>query len=234
MTLVLYERLCADDRRPSPYCWRSRLALAHKGLTPELRAIKFTEAEQIAFSGQGKVPVLVDGETVVSDSWRIACYLEEAYRDAPSLFQGAGGQALARFLNHWVDSVLQRALSPILAPAMLEIAHPDDRAYYRETREAKYGRPLSELRGERTGHLAALQPMLEPLRLRLAESDFVGGAAPAYGDYLVFAEFQWARCADPLDLLAGDDNGPIRAWRSRMLALFDGLARRVPAFETAA
>ncbi len=233
MTLTLYERLCADDRRPSPFCWRSRLALAHKGLTPEVCAIKFTEAERIAFSGQGKVPVLVDGDRVVSDSWQIACYLEEAYPEAQSLFGGAGGRELARFLNHWTDSRLQRALSPILAPSMLEIAHPDDRAYYRETREAKYGMPLTELRAERPRHLDALQPVLEPLRLRLGESPYLCGTAPAYGDYLVFAEFQWARCADPEDLL-GEPDAAIRDWRGRMLALFNGLARSVPAFDSAA
>ncbi len=233
MTPTLYERLCADDRRPSPYCWRARLALAHKGLAPEVRAIKFTEAERVAFSGQGKVPVLVDGDRVVSDSWNIACHLEEAYPEAPTLFGGAGGRELARFLNHWVDSRLQFALSPILAPSMLEIAHPDDRAYSKETREAKYGMPLTELRAERPRHMEALQPVLEPLRLRLAESPYLCGTAPAYGDYLVFAEFQWARCADPQDMLGAAD-GAIRDWRGRMLELFGGLARRVPAFDSAA
>ena len=58
MALILYERVCADDRRPSPYCWRARLALAHKELNPEYRPVKFTESDLVAFSGQHKVPVL--------------------------------------------------------------------------------------------------------------------------------------------------------------------------------
>ena len=233
MTLILYERLCSEDRRPSPYCWRARLALAHKGLRPEIRAIKFTEAEQIAFSGQSKVPVLCDGERTVHDSWSIALYLEEAYPNAPSLFQGAGGRELARFVNHWVDSRLQKALGPILAPRMLEIALPDDRAYYRETREPRYGCSLEALAEERAHHLAALAPVLEPLRLRLAESPYLCGDEPAYADYLAFAEFQWARCAEPDDLL-GPEETVIREWRGRLLDRFEGLARSVPAYETAA
>jgi glutathione S-transferase len=32
--------------------------------------------------------VLVDGETAITDSWHIACYLDEAYPDRPSLFGG--------------------------------------------------------------------------------------------------------------------------------------------------
>lgn len=233
MALVLYERLCADDRRPSPFCWRARLALAHKGLTPELRALKFTEGEQVAFSGQTRVPVLVDGETVVHDSWEIACYLEDNYPAAPSLFDGAGGRALCRLVNHWVDHSLQRALAPILAPYLLAVAQPDDRSYYRRTREARFGMTMEQLAARRPALLEAFHPVLEPLRQRLAETTFLCGERPGYADYLVFGEFQLARSVCDSDLLDAEDTA-LRAWRRLMLDLFDGLARRVPAFDTAA
>ena len=235
MPLLLYERLCIDDRRPSPYCWRARLALAHKGLAPEYCGVKFTEADKVGFSGQGKVPVLVDGEATVFDSWDIACYLEEAYPDAPSLFGGPGGRELARVLNHWTDKTLQAAFAPILAPSMLKVAYPDDRDYYRQTREPRYGCTLEALAARRGEFRANLDRTLEPLRLRLAESPYLSGEAPAYGDYLAFAEFQWARCADPEDLLSRDDKDrDLRAWRARMLEAHNGLAMQVPAFSSAA
>lgn len=233
MPLVLYERICADDRRPSPYCWRARLALAHKGLTPKIKPVRFTESGLVTFSGQAKVPVLVDGERVVTDSWEIACYLEDFYPEAPSLFDGPGGRALARFVNHWIDHGLQKALSPILAPYMLAAVDPDDRSYYRQTREARYGESLERMAAKRAVYLEALDPVLEPLRQRLAESSFVCGERPAYGDYLVFAEFQWARSICDRDILAPEDS-TIRAWRHCMLDLFDGLARSVTAYDTAA
>ena len=37
-----------DDLRFSPYCWRTRLALAHKGLPVETIAWRFTEKDAIA------------------------------------------------------------------------------------------------------------------------------------------------------------------------------------------
>ena len=93
-TRKLYDLAGADpDRRFSPYCWRSKLALAHKGLAVETIPWRFTEKDAIAFSGQCRVPVLVDGETTVFDSWSIATYLEDTYPDRPSLFGGAGGRA---------------------------------------------------------------------------------------------------------------------------------------------
>ena len=233
MSLILYERVCSDDRRPSPYCWRARLALAHKGLSPAYRPVKFTEGDMVAFSGQSKVPVLVDGESVVSDSWDIACYLEDSYPDAPSLFGGPGGRALTRFTNLWADHGLQKALGPILAPYLHAVADPDDRDYYRRTREDRWGQSLEQLVARRAVYLEALDPVLEPLRQRLAESPFVCGERPAYADYLAFAEFQWARSVCDQDILAPEEK-TIRAWRHCMLDLFGGLARTVTAFDSAA
>ncbi|MGF1607985.1 MAG: glutathione S-transferase N-terminal domain-containing protein [Kiloniellales bacterium] len=233
MALVLYERLVQGDRRPSPYCWRARMALAHKGLEAEYRAIKYAEVDQIGFSGQGKVPVLVDGERVAFDSWAIACYLEDAYPDRPSLFGGARGRALARFINLWVDEGLQKAFGPILAPSLYDLVVPEDRDYYRTTREARWGLSFETLRSQRAERIKALHQAFAPLRGLLAEQPFICGATPAHGDYLVFGEFQWARCVDPEDLVPAEDRD-IRAWRARMIALFDGLPNRVPAFASAA
>ena len=78
MTRTLYDLTGAYDLRFSPNCWRSRMALAHKGLDVECEPCRFTEKDKLAFSGQTRVPVLRDGDTVVSDSWAIACYLEDA------------------------------------------------------------------------------------------------------------------------------------------------------------
>lgn len=233
MSLTLYERLAKDDRRPSPFCWRTRLALAHKGLTPDVIAIGFTEAERVAFSGQGKVPVIIDGERTVYDSWTIACYLEDTYPDRPSLFGGPGGRELARTLNHWIDATLQPALTGILGPALFDVLDPHEQAYFRKTREERWGRTLEDMRADRDRFMAAIGPAYEPLRLRLDEAPFICGETPAYGDYMVFAVFQWARSIDPQDLIPAEYD-QLRAWRARMLDLFDGLARSVPAFDSAA
>ncbi len=88
MAIKLYELAAAeDDRLFSPYCWRVKMALAHKGLSFETIPWRFTEKEAIAFSGSGTVPVMVDGERSVTDSWAIAQYLDEAYPDRPRLFE---------------------------------------------------------------------------------------------------------------------------------------------------
>ena len=115
MTLKLFELVGADAARPfSPYCWRTRMALAHKGLSAETIPWCFTEKDAIAPHGSEKVPVLLDGETSVVDSWAIANYLEDKYPDRPSLFGGEGGRAMARMLNWWGDVTVIGGLSPMI------------------------------------------------------------------------------------------------------------------------
>ena len=41
MALIFYERVGHEGRRPSPFSWRIRYALAHKGLDFEVRPVRF-------------------------------------------------------------------------------------------------------------------------------------------------------------------------------------------------
>ena len=224
----LYDLAGADERvRFSPNCWRVRLALAQKELPVDTVAWRLTEKEAIAFSGQGKVPVLVDGEKCIVDSWAIADYLESAYPDRPSLFGGDVGRSLARFVNQWTSEVLHPAIARVIVPDLANILHPKDRDYFRTTREAAFGASFESLVAARTANMQVLQRMLRPLSSTLTQQMFLAGASPLYADHIVFSAFQWARVSSPLDLV--DENPPIHAWRERMLDAYGGLARATPA-----
>ena len=212
-----------DDLRFSPNCWRTRLALAHKGLPVQTIAWRFTEKDAIAPSGQGKVPVLVAGETWLHESWDIAVYLEEHYPDRPSLFGCAQGLATARFVNQWASEVLHPAVARVVVPDIPAALHEKDRAYFRTTREAAFGCSFEDLATQRDEALAVLRRSLAPLRSVLGVQPFVAGQAPAYADHAVFGAFQWARVISPIGLTSADD--PVHAWSERMLDAYDGLAR---------
>src|SRR6185437_346125 len=138
--LELYELAGAeDDRRFSPFCWRARLALAHKGLQAKTVPWRFTEKDRIAPSGQGRVPVLVDDGRWIADSWAIANHLEDAYPDRPSLFGGGASRALSRFYNNWTDAVLHPALNRLTVLDIWRHVHDKDKDYFRRSREERYG-----------------------------------------------------------------------------------------------
>ena len=227
MAVTLYELAGADpDRRFSPYCWRTRFALAHKGLAVDGIPWRFTEGEKLAFSGQAKVPVIVDDGRAVADSWAIAEYLEEHYPDRPSLFGGAAGRAHARFLNAWTDRVLHAGLARLVVRDILDVLHPDHRDYFRSSRERAFGRSLEEVVADPEAGIADLRKLLLPLRDVLQAQPWLGGAAPDYADYIVLGSLQWPRSVSPIVLLAEDD--PVHQWQQRGLALFDGLGARAP------
>src|ERR1700746_1477073 len=130
VALTLYDLAGADaDRRFSPYCWRIRLALAHKELPVEAVPWRFTDKEVIAFSGQGRVPVLVDAEKTLSGSWTIANYLEQQHPARPPLFGGQPGAALTRFIESWTDKVLLPGLIPLILVDVFAHLHEKDRTY---------------------------------------------------------------------------------------------------------
>ncbi len=227
MARVLYDLAGADPNlRFSPYCWRTKLALAHKGLAVETVPWRFTDKDAIAFSGQGRVPVLVDGERTVSDSWAIALYLEEAYPDRPSLFGAPAAAAVTRFVNAWADTVLHMGIMWLIVSDIAGIVHEKDKGYFRQSREKRLGMNLEEATAGREERVAAFRESLLPLRHLLSMQPYLAGEEPAYADYIVLGSFQWARCCSSFELL--DKADWVAAWRERMLDRFDGLGRRAP------
>jgi len=229
MTITMYDLAGAEaDRRFSPFCWRSKMALAHKGLAVETVPWRFTEKDKLPQPNAGRVPVIIDGDRVVHDSTVIADYLEERYPDRPSLFGGAAGRTLARFVPSWTETVLQTGLIRLVMLDIHRHCAQQDQAYFRHSREERFSATLENVVRDRQALLPAFRTSLDPLRRTVERQDFLSGSSPAYADYLVFGAFQWARAISDLEVLAAGD--PIGAWRGRMLDLFDGLARRAPAY----
>jgi glutathione S-transferase len=212
-----------DDRLFSPNCWRVRMALAHKGLDCETVPWRFTEKDAIAFSKQGLVPVIEDNGREVHDSWEIAVYLDQAYPARPRLFEGPQARSLAFFFKHWCERNVHAAMFRVIVTGLFASLHEKDKAYFRDTREKRFGKSLEDLGAESRNALPALKLALDPVRPLLAAQPFVCGSAPAFADYILFGPFQWARAVSPVRLLEPDD--PMYAWRERMLDLYGGMPR---------
>jgi glutathione S-transferase len=222
--ILLYDLAGADGRRFSPNCWRTRMALAHKGLAFETRPTHFREISSVAGGKQKTLPVIDDGGRIVGDTAVIADYLETMYPERPSLFGGVSGHALTQFVQSWAISTLHAGIFPMIVHDIHEILDERDKEYFRTSREKRLGSTLEDAQAGREDRLPQFRKSLDPLRFVLRAQPFLGGETPLYADYLVFGPFQWARMVSDFVLLTPDD--PIASWFETCLDLHNGLGRR--------
>jgi glutathione S-transferase len=222
--MQMYDLAGADENhRFSPYCWRTRMACAHKGVPLATIPWRFTDKDMLPRGNNGTVPVIVDGDTVIADSWKIAVYLDEHYPDRP-LFGCEAARGAALLIKHWTERSLHPLITRMVVRDVWAGLHETDQPYFRETRERRLGKPLEEAVANREETRTRFREALEPLRALLAEQAFVCGRAPAYADYIVFGTLQWPRCVSGFELL--DPADPVHAWRQRLLDMYDGLGER--------
>src|SRR5271169_1408450 len=222
--LRLYELALEDGRSASPFVWRIRYALAHKGLAYGAVSLGFMEIPRV-FAGRFKtVPVLEHGDTQLSESWDIAEYLDRAFPDHPRLFGGPADLAMARLVDAWFSFEVLRKMFRLYVKDVHDAARPQDRAYFRDSREKNMkGATLETFTADRVSHLPAVRTALTPLRVQLAKFPFLGGSAPNYADYIALGAFYWVASVSTLPLLARDD--ALRAWLDRGFDLYGGIGR---------
>jgi glutathione S-transferase len=221
----LHELVIENGRSASPYVWRTRYALAHKGLAFEPVPLGFTQIPK-AFNGRFKtLPVLeVDG-SMLAESWDIAEHLDREFPDSPRLFSGPAEYAMVRLFEAWFLAEVVRRLFGLYALDVHNAARPEDRGYFRQTREARInGATLEDFTAARASRLPAVREALNPLRTHLARFAFLGGATPNYADYIALGAFYWVASVATLPLLERGDE-VLRAWLERSMDLYDGLGR---------
>lgn len=227
MTITLYDLASADDRRFSPYCWRTRMALAHKGIEHVTVGVGFSAIRRIADGHFRRVPVLdLDGEWI-DDSARIAHELERRFPEAP-LFPSPVARALSTFAEDWVGRLLT-PIGRIVVPDINERVVAEDHPYFEESRQRWLGMSFEAMRARRDRDVDEVRTALEPVRSVVGEQAFLCGSQPGYPDYQVFGLFQWARTICPVPLVSRDD--PVRDWLERCLDLHDAVGRTSPAFD---
>ncbi|MEL6374092.1 MAG: glutathione S-transferase N-terminal domain-containing protein [Pseudomonadota bacterium] len=227
MTIQVFDLAGAQDAmRFSPYCWRTKTALTVKGLDFEALPWRFVEKDKIAPSNQPRVPVIVDGERYVHDSWDIAVYLDEAYPDKPTLMDGPDGRNAAMFVSHWCDATLLPAIRPLAVLPVFGVLHDMDKDYFRESREKALGCRLEDVCADEAQARKDLLGAVKPLDRLFQTATFMGGDKPNYADCIVFGSLMWLHVVGREPAL--DPATPAGGWFERMLDLGDGHARRAP------
>ena len=217
MSITLYELSGADrSLRFAPHCWKSELALVHKQLNHTTEPVWFTEKEKFSISEQPLLPVINDGDKVVSDSWAIAEYLEAKYPDSPRLFANEEARVKAEQFHQWASTVLSKHIPGILILDLYNVIAEQDKAYFRSSREARIGKSLEEFAATPEIHIQGLQAELAFVRELLANKNYLGGDKPDYSDICLLGTFLWIATSGTPDFLEKDD--VVYAWYQRMLS----------------
>ena len=229
--MKFYDLSGADNKRFSPFGWRVRMSLAHLSMeeNTEVELVTFSQKDKLEFSGQELVPVLCDNNAIISDSWRIAEYLETNYTNQPTLFSSPTNKANEKFVSSWVDSQIHPLIAKCVVKDILDVIDPNDRGYFRRSREERFGMPIDEIVANREETRALLKRTLFPVRKVLEFNPFLGGTSASFADYSLFGAIMWARITSSFDIL--EEHDPIIDWRERMLDLYSGLARKETARE---
>lgn len=216
--ITLYELAASDGASPSPYVWRIKLALAKKDLRYESRKIGFTQIPN-QFDGQFRtVPIIDFGDVQMNESFAIADYLDAHYPDRPPIFSHEAERAMVGFFGDWLAGSFFPKLLPVYTLDVHNRAAPEDRAYYRETREKRLGRSLEEVVADRAERLPEVRQALAPVRQTLSAQPFLGGKEPNFADMCMLGAFIWIGTVGTIPLLAADD--PLVEYAARGLAAF--------------
>lgn len=189
---------------------RVALALGHKGIEVDSTYIDYADRSEVQrISGQGLVPVLVDGDTVVTGSVRIMAWIDDLVASPPLFPADEARYAETMIFIEWFDRVWKIAPSRIAAE--LEAESPDQMMIIALGREMRVA--------------------LDGFESLLSGRKFLMGSELSAADCAVFPFVKYALKREPADSepfhrvldeyqeLDGDDHLRLRSWIKRIDAL---------------
>ena len=219
--ITLYDLQLQSGCTISPFVWRAKYALAHKGFDIDIVPGGFTLIQERTGGKSERLPVIVDDGIWVLDSWLIAEYLDERYPDRPALFEGPSMKALTKFIDSWL---WRTAIGPWFRCYIQDYRDRSlkiDHDYVTKSREHMLGgQKLEDVQKGREDRLPQVPPTLEPFRALLRETRWLGGNKPNWADYCALSTFLWTASVAGTPCLPEDD--PLRDWIDRGFDLFPG------------
>ncbi len=206
---ILYERAGAGGLCPSPVCWRTRIALALKGVKAERRPMRFADVDKLEeITGSRTVPVLSHRGAMIVNSDAIAAHLDGVTAGTPALMTESAAAAGAN-----LERELGARIGPLVAADFLSRLQPEDRVYFKESREARYGRSFEELETLRAGLELDLAFTLGRLEPQLEEHRYLAGDEIGWVDVVTYTYIAWIAFASPRSM--PELVNPVRTWFER-------------------
>lgn len=222
-TITFYDLALATGATISPFVWATKYALKHKGFDLDVVPGGFTGILERTGGKTERLPAIVDDGKWVLDSWGIVEYLDETYPDRPMLIPHPGIATLTRALDAWFWRVATGPWMRSYCADYRDLCLEQDKEYVTTSREIMLGKKLEDMQAGREDRLPLISAELEPLRMALRESRWLGGDEPNYADYRILGSILWLASVARTPPLSPED--PLRDWIERCRDLFGGLGR---------
>jgi glutathione S-transferase len=220
--MILYERQGADNICPSPIGYRVRAALATKLMDCRRVPMRFADVDRLEEeTGSRTCPAMCDAGACFTTSAEIIRHLDAVNPDHP-VFTNED----EAFDLDAVEREFGTRAGKVIAPWFIERLCPEDRDYYRTSREERYGLTFAELVAHRSAHELDLAFTIARLAKLMDRTAFFSGARPGFADTVVYGYLLWIELADtsampelPSEMAAWYEARDA-AWRRACLAPF--------------
>ncbi|KAJ1301074.1 hypothetical protein OPQ81_003492 [Rhizoctonia solani] len=234
--IVFYDLADANGHSWSFNTYKTRLSLNFKGIPYRVEYISFPDIEsRMAELGVSPIsdtfprytlPVIADPSsdpngkpTYVSDSFKIAVYLDEHYPSRP-IFPNGTRATQNLLINTHLSTITYTLFIPLIAPSLPNILDTRSIEYFAETR-GRFLRPLSE--EEQSSKWKATRDEFGGL----AKSVKAGAGKWMGGDYPTFVDFVIGSLFYLVEKLEGSDSERLKdmcTWEDGMWGQFwDGI-----------
>jgi len=172
---------------------------------------------------QGDDSPLSEHSHLITDSWDIAEYLENEYKDRRSLF---GGNKLYHFFfQKYVNTYVTSPLRHLVVPKVPKILDDKSAEYYHRARAEGYGVSLEVMAArDPAPYIAELKQSLQPFLLTLQHAKKENIVNYNYSDIIMVSIFLWIEEVDVTllhKIFEWDVDGVLQNWYSRCKAEFD-------------
>ncbi|KZV74461.1 hypothetical protein PENSPDRAFT_573097 [Peniophora sp. CONT] len=193
----------------SPNAWKTRFTLNYKGIPYKTTYLSFVEIKPALQAASVPpleadfytVPSIIDHATgqAISDSMRIAEYLDAQYPDTPTILPASTREAQMAFENNVRQPFAFTIFPIILMDFYNNILVDQDKEYFRRTREAQFGAPLESVvpqdAAQRKARIDVVRAGLENVAKEVAKHAgegalFFGGDKPCFADIILAATFK--------------------------------------------
>ncbi|PFH48510.1 hypothetical protein AMATHDRAFT_76671 [Amanita thiersii Skay4041] len=197
----------------NPNTWKVRYMLNFKGIPYKTEWVEFTEiagkCKEMGIPPSGTNPdgspsytlpsiYDTDAKVGVSESHRIAEYLDKAFPSTPTVIP-KGTEALVNvFVEKWDVNI--QALWQFGIPATLKVIdHPPSHEYFNITRSAAFGKDLKTWTPTGPVRYVALKELKDGLNVLdqwflKSGGPFIMGDTPSFPDFVVGGFMKWAEC----------------------------------------